>query len=145
MGVGAGEPQRAEMQWAELPTNSAPTCPARTMVPLLLQSLFRTASSYRRTLGMRLNPPSFTGSAMTITEYPNPVLRAVGLPVTEFDAELKQTTKEMMSIMYQAEGVGLAAPQVDLSLQLFVYNPSGDPATGIFQERMVGDWVGWLG
>ena len=64
---------------------------------------------------------------MTITEYPNPILRKRGADVVNFDEDLRQTCKEMISIMYQAQGVGLAAPQVDLGLRLFVYNPSGDP------------------
>jgi len=33
----------------------------------------------------------------------------------------------MITIMYAADGVGLAAPQVNLSRKLFVYNPTGDP------------------
>ena len=64
---------------------------------------------------------------MTITEYPDPILRKRGADVVNFDENLRQTCKEMISIMYQAQGVGLAAPQVDLGLRLFVYNPSGDP------------------
>jgi len=79
-----------------------------------------------RHMTMRLNPESFEGSDMTITEYPNPVLRTRGADITEFDDKLRQTCTEMFSIMYQAIGVGLAAPQVDLSLRMFVYNPSGD-------------------
>ena len=75
---------------------------------------------------MRLNPEKFEGSAMTITEYPNPILRRRGADIVDFDEKLKQTCKEMMTIMYQANGVGLAAPQVNLGLRLFVYNPSGD-------------------
>ena len=61
---------------------------------------------------MRLNPEKFEGSAMTITEYPNPILRRRGADIVDFDEELKQTCKEMMTIMYQANGVGLAAPQI---------------------------------
>ena len=39
-------------------------------------------------------------------------LRAQNEEVTLFDEELLQTAKEMLLIMYEAEGVGLAAPQV---------------------------------
>ena len=42
----------------------------------------------------------------------------------------------MIHVMYQAKGVGLAAPQVNLGLQLFVYNPTGDPLNKNF-ERVV--------
>lgn len=77
---------------------------------------------------MNLNPASFTGTDLTITEYPNPVLRRRGDDIAKFDDALRQTCKEMITIMYEADGVGLAAPQVNLSLRLFVYNPTGDVA-----------------
>jgi len=64
---------------------------------------------------------------MTITEYPNPVLRNRGADVVNFDEKLAKKCEEMIAIMYQAEGVGLAAPQVNMSLRLFVYNYLGDP------------------
>eukprot|EP00593_Proboscia_inermis_P002765 CAMPEP_0171297426 /NCGR_PEP_ID=MMETSP0816-20121228/6170_1 /TAXON_ID=420281 /ORGANISM="Proboscia inermis, Strain CCAP1064/1" /LENGTH=80 /DNA_ID=CAMNT_0011771689 /DNA_START=561 /DNA_END=800 /DNA_ORIENTATION=+ len=63
---------------------------------------------------------------MTITKYPNPVLQTKAVKITEFDERLKNLCGEMRSIMYQEEGVGLAAPQVNLSIQLFVYNPLGE-------------------
>jgi len=76
---------------------------------------------------MRLNPEKFEGSDMTIVEYPNPILRRRGEEIIDFDDNLRRTCKEMISIMYQSNGVGLAAPQVNLGLRLFVYNPSGEP------------------
>lgn len=78
------------------------------------------------TAGM-LNPTSFVGSDMTITDYPMPVLRRRGVDVETFDDDLRRTCAEMISIMYQADGVGLAAPQVNLGVRLFVYNHLGDP------------------
>jgi peptide deformylase len=85
---------------------------------------------------MRLNPSSFEGSEMTIMEYPMPVLRRPNEPISKFNDDLRQTAKEMMSIMYQSKGVGLAAPQVNIGWQLFVYNPTGDPKEKNF-ERVV--------
>jgi len=83
------------------------------------------------------NPSSFDGSDMTITEYPHPVLRRMGDDILEFRTrEFRQLCKEMMTIMYQASGVGLAAPQVGLSTRLFVYNHLGDPESSNF-ERIV--------
>ena len=55
-----------------------------------------------------------------ITEYPEAVLAEVGKPVTEFDAALAALCEEMFETMYDAEGVGLAAPQIGLNLRLFV-------------------------
>lgn len=73
------------------------------------------------------NPTKFDGSDMTITEYPHPVLRRRAHDVVDFDQETNRVCQEMMTIMYQADGVGLAAPQVNLGLRLFVYNPTGNP------------------
>lgn len=60
-----------------------------------------------------------------ITEYPEKVLAAVGEPVTEFDADLEKLCGEMFETMYDAEGVGLAAQQIGLALQLFVMDCEG--------------------
>lgn len=55
-----------------------------------------------------------------ITEYPEAVLGQIGKPVTEFDEELEKLCADMYETMYEAEGVGLAAPQIGLNLRLFV-------------------------
>ena len=55
-----------------------------------------------------------------ITEYPEPVLGQIGQPVTEFDDALAELCSDMFETMYDAEGVGLAAPQIGLNLRLFV-------------------------
>ena len=60
-----------------------------------------------------------------ITEYPENVLAQVGKPVTEFDEELENLCADMFETMYDAEGVGLAAPQIGLNLRLFVMDCDG--------------------
>ncbi len=60
-----------------------------------------------------------------ITEYPAGVLADVGKPVTEFDDNLAQLCADMFETMYEAEGVGLAAPQIGLNLRLFVMDCEG--------------------
>ncbi len=60
-----------------------------------------------------------------ITEYPEEVLGKVGQPVTKFDAELAELCADMYETMYDAEGVGLAAPQIGLNLRLFVMDCEG--------------------
>ena len=60
-----------------------------------------------------------------ITEYPEAVLGEVGKPVTTFDKELEELCADMYHTMYDAEGVGLAAPQIDLNLRLFVMDCDG--------------------
>lgn len=56
----------------------------------------------------------------TIRRYGDPVLRAVGEPVREFGPPLRALGDAMLRAMKAAKGIGLAAPQVGLSLQLFV-------------------------
>ena len=60
-----------------------------------------------------------------ITEYPEKVLAEVGKPVTEFDDKLAELCADMYETMYEAEGVGLAAPQIGLNLRLFVMDCDG--------------------
>lgn len=60
-----------------------------------------------------------------ITEYPEDVLGEVGQPVTKFDAELAELCADMFETMYDADGVGLAAPQIGLNLRLFVMDCEG--------------------
>lgn len=60
-----------------------------------------------------------------ITEYPSPVLGKTGRPVEQFDEELAALCADMFETMYDAEGVGLAAPQIGLNLRLFVMDCDG--------------------
>ena len=72
---------------------------------------------------------SFPGTPYTITEYPRPALRRIpNADIVDFDdPAFSKKTAHMITIMYAAKGVGLAAPQIGLNENLFVYNPSGDP------------------
>jgi peptide deformylase len=64
-------------------------------------------------------------SVRKISEYPDKVLATVGEPVTEFNEELEKLCADMFETMYAAEGVGLAAQQIGLPLQLFVMDCEG--------------------
>ena len=64
-------------------------------------------------------------SIISITEYPETGLAEVGEPVTKFDSELKTLCDDMFETMYDADGVGLAAPQIGLNLRLFVMDCEG--------------------
>jgi peptide deformylase len=55
-----------------------------------------------------------------IVKYGDPVLEKPAAPVTEFDDKLKKLVDDMFESMYEAHGVGLAAPQIGLSLHLAV-------------------------
>jgi len=62
---------------------------------------------------------------LKIVNYPAPVLLEVGKPVVDFNEDLKLLVENMFETMYQAKGIGLAAPQVDKSKRLFVMDCSG--------------------
>jgi peptide deformylase len=55
-----------------------------------------------------------------IVKFGNPVLEKPADPVTEFGAELKKLIEDMFESMYEAKGVGLAAPQIGISKRLAV-------------------------
>lgn len=57
---------------------------------------------------------------LRITRYGEPVLRRKAVPVRSFDDKLKRLADDMHETMLEAQGIGLAAPQVDQSLRLFV-------------------------
>ena len=57
---------------------------------------------------------------LRITQYGEPILRKVGEPLTEFDQALAELAKDMVDTMYDEEGIGLAAQQVDRALQICV-------------------------
>lgn len=60
------------------------------------------------------------GELLQILTYPAPILKKVAEPVTEFNDELKTLCKNMLYTMYEAPGIGLAAPQVGKGIRLFV-------------------------
>ena len=64
---------------------------------------------------------------MKIVHYPHPALRHPAKPVSSIDKKLHLQIGEMMGLMYEAKGLGLAAPQVALPFQLLVMNITGDP------------------
>lgn len=64
---------------------------------------------------------------LTIITAPNPILSAVAKPVNKVDKEVALLIKEMKTILLSAkdpQGVGLAAPQVGKSLQIFIAKPT---------------------
>jgi peptide deformylase len=64
---------------------------------------------------------------LEIIQYPHPTLRHKSRPLTRVDAELRMWIGQMLELMYEQEGVGLAANQVDLPYRFFVMNAESDP------------------
>jgi peptide deformylase len=86
---------------------------AHRPAPLIIERFRSTLLALERSLSLQ------------IIHYPHPTLRHTSKPLTRVDAELRRFVAEMFDLMYQHEGVGLAANQVDLPYRVFVANPEG--------------------
>jgi len=67
---------------------------------------------------------------LKIVQFPHPTLRHKSKPITRVDGQLQNVVKTMFDLMYKAKGIGLAANQVDLPIQLFVVNVAGKRGEG---------------
>lgn len=65
-------------------------------------------------------------SIRKIFQYPAPVLRQETEPIEQFDGELIKLVEDMAETMYDAPGIGLAAPQIGESVKLIVVDISKD-------------------
>ncbi|MBM5810807.1 MAG: peptide deformylase [Gammaproteobacteria bacterium] len=63
---------------------------------------------------------------LTILEYPDPRLRTRAVPVERVDAGLLRLVDDLFETMYAANGIGLAATQVDVHRRLLVVDVSGE-------------------
>ena len=61
---------------------------------------------------------------LSILRYPDPRLATVARPVAAVDERIRQLVDDMLETMYDAEGVGLAATQVDVHEQVIVMDTS---------------------
>lgn len=62
-----------------------------------------------------------------IRTFPDPVLHLTAAPVLSFDADLVRLVDDMFETMYDAPGVGLAAPQIGISKRVFVADVGQGP------------------
>jgi peptide deformylase len=61
---------------------------------------------------------------LPIVAYGDPVLRKVGVEVDKDDPQLEKLIENMKETMYNASGVGIAAPQIGKSIRLFIIDTS---------------------
>lgn len=66
------------------------------------------------------------GKKRRILLYPNPALDMVGEEVTEFNDEIKTLAQDMLTTMYDAPGIGLAAQQIGINKRIFVLDVNYD-------------------
>ncbi|MDD4544436.1 MAG: peptide deformylase [Bacteroidales bacterium] len=78
---------------------------------------------------------------LPIVGYGSPVLRTVAKDIDKNYPDLKKLVDDMFETMYKASGVGLAAPQIDLSIRLFVIDASpmkeSDPLADGFKRVFI--------
>ena len=65
-----------------------------------------------------------------IRQYPDPALRMQAREVEAFDGDLERLVERMSQLMVEANGVGLAAPQVGVLRRLFVFRRGRDDEEG---------------
>jgi peptide deformylase len=78
-----------------------------------------------------------------IRTYGDPVLATVAEQVENIDGKVVRLTQSMLQAMYKAPGLGLAAPQIGVQKQIFVYDIDGTPTT-LINPKIVesrGEWV----
>lgn len=63
-------------------------------------------------------------ASLNILRYPDPRLHTVAKPVAQVDERIRQLVADMLETMYAAEGVGLAATQVDVHERVIVIDTS---------------------
>ena len=66
-------------------------------------------------------------ATLIIRTYPDPILKKVAEPLTRFGPEEQKIFGDMIETMYQADGVGIAAPQVGISKRIFIASPTMTP------------------
>ena len=79
---------------------------------------------------------------LKILTFPDPRLRKVASPVIKFDKSLKKITSDMLETMYEEDGIGLAATQVDIHERIIVMDISeerNDPMIFINPEFKILD------
>jgi peptide deformylase len=75
--------------------------------------------------------------------FGDPVLKTAASEVADIDGKLVRLVDEMFEAMYAAPGLGLAAPQIGVQKQLFVYDTGDGPHTLVNPtiEESRGEWV----
>jgi peptide deformylase len=72
-----------------------------------------------------------------IRQYPDAALRMTARPVAEFDDDLRRLVERMKILMRDANGIGLAAPQVGVLQRLFVFLADEDDVVALANPEVV--------
>ena len=69
-------------------------------------------------------------SLRRILIHPDPRLKKVAEPVARITPEIESLAADMLATMYEAPGIGLAAPQIGIASRIFVMDATRDPDAG---------------
>ena len=82
--------------------------------------------------------------AYSIRTYGDPVLKTKAAPITDVDGKLVRLVDDMFTTLYESDlGIALAAPQIGVQKQVFVWDLDGEQQV-IFNPEIVesdGEWV----
>ena len=74
-----------------------------------------------------------TAKLIPIVQIPDPVLRQIAKPVDEITDGVRQLLDDMTATMYNAPGIGLAAPQINVSQRLVVIDCGKDDLPELYK------------
>ena len=82
-------------------------------------------------------------SLRTILIHPDPRLKKVAEPVARITPEIETLAADMLATMYDAPGIGLAAPQIGVGARIFVMDAPRDPEAERAPIVMVNPRITW--
>ncbi|WP_304618724.1 peptide deformylase [Paracoccus sediminilitoris] len=82
-------------------------------------------------------------SLRTILIHPDPRLKKVAEPVARITPEIEALAADMLATMYDAPGIGLAAPQIGVGARIFVMDATRDPEAERAPIVMVNPQITW--
>jgi peptide deformylase len=74
---------------------------------------------------------------LKVLTYPDPRLREISQPVTQFDGKLKKLSEDMLETMYAENGIGLAAPQVGELVRMLVVDTRPRDLEGRYEKNVM--------
>ncbi|SLN17117.1 Peptide deformylase [Aquimixticola soesokkakensis] len=75
--------------------------------------------------------------------HPDPRLKKLCKPIAEFDRDLGKLADDMLETMYDAPGIGLAAPQIGITSRIIVMDANKDPDAAPAPMVLVNPQVTW--
>jgi len=82
-------------------------------------------------------------SLRSILIHPDPRLKKVAEPIARITPEIETLAADMLATMYDAPGIGLAAPQIGINARIFVMDATRDPEAEAAPVVMVNPQITW--